>query len=187
MEDDSTISIFPQVFRAILRNSPTLIITASLDISGNLSCADLCAGARLTFFSIKKVSVDVWNPRRNTDISMIDGLEACSSGRVIQLYPFDLIQSENKKRIELWVTPTWGTKIFAITTPFFSSKRWPKKVKVLNVLVHFAYVNAFFSVQSWWNQILERIFFCAITVIFAKQDCIFAKTVALDSFRSYCQ
>ena len=89
---------------------------------------------------------------------MIDGLEWCSSGRVIQLYPFDLIQSENKKRIELWVTPTWGTKTFAITTPFFSSKRWPKKVKVLNVLVHFAYINAFFSVQSWWNQILERFF-----------------------------
>ena len=60
---------------------------------------------------------------------MIDGLEWCSSGRVIQLYPFDLIQSENKKRIELWVTPTWGTKTFAITTPFFNPKDGPKKLK----------------------------------------------------------
>ena len=100
MQDDSTISIFPQVFRAILRNSPTLIITASLNISGNLSCVDLCAGKRLTFLKIKKVSVNVWNPRRNTDIYKIDGLEWCSwssSGRVIQLYPFDFQQRSRVK------------------------------------------------------------------------------------------
>ena len=129
MEDDSTISIFPQVFRAILRNSPTLIITASLDISGNLSCADLCAGARLIFLSIKRFQ---WMFEILGETQIFLWLMALSGVPQAELFNFThLIWSRVKTRRELsYELPRHGgTKTFAITTPFFLPKDGPKKLK----------------------------------------------------------